>query len=172
MPHMRSVASLKAFESSPTIRLQRKATPPIKTMHFPRKQNVSQSHLQIVEMPMKRVYLPVILLYLGTIVGQGGPNKQKPELFIAHFNPVKTPIFASRIPVDVCGSMIVEADKIIQSTDGNGFESVDDHDLLIASDNLRACATTAGIARPDRDLAVGLYGEAVAERQCRATKTK
>ena len=93
---------------------------------------------------MKRVYLPVIFLYLGTIVGQGGPGKQKPELFISHFNPVKTPIFGSGIPVDVCASMIVEADKIIQSNNGNGFATVGDHDLLIASDNLRAYATTAG----------------------------
>jgi len=117
---------------------------------------------------MKRLHLTAVLLCLAGGFALAQSEKQKPELFTSHFNPTKTPIFKSRIPPEVCAAIIRQADEILQSHNGNGFVDLDDHDLLVASDNLRACATTPAIARSDRDLAVGLYGEAVAERECRA----
>jgi len=43
-----------------------------------------------------------------------------------------------------------------------GLQSIDRRDLQVASLNLRTCATSE-LARADRDLAVGLYGEVVSE---------
>ena len=113
---------------------------------------------------MKLIHLTAVVLCLAAGVGQAQSGK-KQELFTSHFNMTKTPIFKARIPADVCAAIIHQAEEIVQSPDS--FESLDEHDLLVASGNLRACATTLGLARFDRDLAVGLYGETVAERDRR-----
>jgi hypothetical protein len=52
---------------------------------------------------------------------------------------------------------IVTADKL---------RTVAERDLRVASLNLRTCATSQ-LARPDRDLVVGLYGEVVSELERR-----
>lgn len=90
-------------------------------------------------------------------------DKRRPELFTSYFG-VTTPIFKAYIPAETCRAIISQADKIVPSSEG--LKSVDGHDLQVASVNLRTCATSE-LTRPDRDLAVGLYGEVISELERR-----
>lgn len=101
------------------------------------------------------------LLILSTVVFA----QEHSELVTTHVEPTRTPFFLSRISVGACAKIIKQGNAVVGEPDG--LQKLTQHDLLVASDNLRACATTAGLARGDRDLAVGLYGETIAERSRR-----
>ena len=94
--------------------------------------------------------------------------QEQSELVTSHVDPTNTPLSRSRIPVGVCTKVIKQGDAI--AAEPAGFRKLSQHELLVASDNLRSCATEDGLARADRDLAVGLYGEAIAERSRRERK--
>jgi hypothetical protein len=65
--------------------------------------------------------------------------------------------------VETCRAIITQADRIVTSDE---LKTVAKGDLRVASLNLRTCATSE-LARLDRDLAVGLYGEVVSEMERR-----
>src|SRR5580658_9336580 len=99
-----------------------------------------------------------------TVRGQKSEkDNQRSELFTSYFS-TDTPITRANLPPKTCQAVISQADKLIAMSDK--LESVDTHDLSVASLNLRACATSE-LARLDRDLAVGLYGEVVSELERR-----
>jgi len=101
------------------------------------------------------------LVFLGAFSFAHGQSttKDRPELFTSYLG-VTTPTVKGYIPAATCRAIIAEADKIVTSPEG--LKSVDGRDLQIASVNLRTCATSE-LARLERDLAVGLYGEVVSE---------
>jgi hypothetical protein len=73
------------------------------------------------------------------------------------------------IPVGTCRSIITQADQIMTADE---LKTLAEHDLQIASLNLRTCATTSGLTRLERDLAVGLFGEVVSETERRERSRK
>jgi hypothetical protein len=110
-----------------------------------------------------RVPVCVVLIVLCTFSCAHGQiaakDKRSPELFTSYFG-VTTPTVKAHIPTETCRAIIAQADKIVGSSEG--LKSVERHDLQVASVNLRTCATSE-LARIERDLAVGLYGEVVSE---------
>lgn len=106
------------------------------------------------------LFLALVVLGVPSAYGQGtAKDRHRQELFTSYFS-VSTPIAKAYIPAGTRRLIIGQADKLVSSPDG--LKSLDGHDLPLAADNLRACATSE-LARFDRDLAVGLYGELVAE---------
>ncbi len=85
-------------------------------------------------------------------------DKRKPELFTSYV-VAKTLPAKVYIPAETCRAIIAQADQIVTSDE---LKALARGDLQVASLNLRTCATS-GLARLDRDLAVGLYGEVVSE---------
>lgn len=111
---------------------------------------------------MRRILVCALVLSLFHIAK--GQSERKSELFTSYF-PVTTPISQVYIPTQTCHTIISQADRIVAAP--NGLRSVSKPDLENASLNLRACATL-GLARAERDLAVGLYGEVVSETERRS----
>jgi hypothetical protein len=105
--------------------------------------------------------LAMAVVFFGAFSFANGQGAHKPELFTSYFR-VTTPVSQAYIPAETCGVIITLADKIVVGAAPDGLKAVDKHDLETASLNLRACATLK-LARADRDLAVGLYGEVVSE---------
>jgi hypothetical protein len=98
------------------------------------------------------------LLFLSVLCAQSKPpSTSRHELFTRSFS-ITTPIVETHIPVETCHAIISEADSLVS---GNELKKFRSHDLQIASENLRACATSNELDRIERDLAVGLYGEVV-----------
>jgi len=89
-------------------------------------------------------------------------DKRKLELFTRYLGGTTLPAKA-HIPVETCRAIISQADRIVASDE---LKTLAKGDLHVASLNLRTCATS-GMARLDRDLAVGLYGEVVSELERR-----
>lgn len=116
---------------------------------------------------MKRILIAAVLACVVQISAQS--DKRQPELFTSYFT-VTTPISRVHIPADTCLAIIRHADRIVSA--GEGLKTLNGHNLQVASVNLRACATSKDLARIDRDLAVGLYGEAVSELERRERGTK
>jgi hypothetical protein len=94
-------------------------------------------------------------------------NKPKQELFTSYLGATTLPAKAY-IPVETCRAIITQADRILTS---NELNTLAKGDLQVASLNLRTCATSE-LARTDRDLAVGLYGEVVSELERRERTEK
>jgi len=95
--------------------------------------------------------------------GQSAPkDKHKLELFTRYFS-ITTVIPRAYIPAATCSSLISQADDIVSH---EALKTVDEIDLQVASENLRACATLT-LTRFERDLAVGLYGAVVSEQERR-----
>ena len=90
-------------------------------------------------------------------------DKRKPELFTSYFGAT-IPTAKAHISAETCHAIIIQADRIVASDE---LKTLAKSDLQVASLNLRTCATISGLARLDRDLAVGLYGEVVSERERR-----
>jgi hypothetical protein len=83
---------------------------------------------------------------------------------VTSYVPIKTPFFKAHIPAPACRAIISQA--IAATPDGLkvlDLKMLDERDLHTASVNLRVCATSSELARIERDLAIGLYGEAVSE---------
>jgi hypothetical protein len=101
---------------------------------------------------------------VGSMVAQIGSaqSNKRPELFTSYVSGLP---FQVDIPAETCAAIIGQADRIVNGA--AGFKALNEHDLVIASFNLRSCATSKDLARTDRDLAVGLYGEVIAERERR-----
>ena len=116
---------------------------------------------------MKRILMATVLACAGQI-GQAQSDRRPPELFTSYFS-VTTPISKAHIPAGACLAIIRQADRVVSA---EGLKALSGHDLQVASVNLRACATSRDLARNDRDLAVGLYGEAVSELERRERGTK
>ena len=116
------------------------------------------------------VILAVVLFALN-ISAQS--DKKETELFTNYLgtDPRSSQYLPSKayIPVETCRAVIAQADQIVSS---GKLKTLAAHDLQIASLNLRTCATTSGLTRLDRDLAVGLYGEVVSEQEGRERPTK
>jgi hypothetical protein len=110
------------------------------------------------------LFFGVLVLMIGTTVNaqdHGDPSaalKRKPELLTSYFGAQTLPANAY-IPAETCRAIITQADRIVSS---NELKTLAKADSQVASVNLRTCATS-GLARFDRDLAVGLYGEVVSE---------
>jgi hypothetical protein len=85
------------------------------------------------------------------------------QLFKRTFS-ITTPIVQAHIPAETCRAIISQADRLITVDE---LKSVEKDHLQVASENLRACATSDQLTRVDRDLAVGLYGEVVSEQERR-----
>lgn len=92
---------------------------------------------------------------------------RRPELFINQLGTATLPAKAN-IPAKTCGAIIKQADGIVSL---DKLKTVAESDLRVASLNLRTCATSE-LARLDRDLAVGLYGEVVSELERRKKAVK
>jgi hypothetical protein len=97
------------------------------------------------------------LLCVGTIC-LAQSDKRKPEVFTSYLG-AKTPPAKAYIPAETCRAIITQADRLVASDE---LKTLAKRDLQVASLNLRTCATSV-VARLDRDLAVGLYGELVSE---------
>ncbi len=109
------------------------------------------------------------ILLLGALAwvaqfGYAQEQNGRRELFTTYFL-VTSPTFRAHIPAQTCHAIISQADRIVSTADK--LKALNRHDLQVASLNLRACATSKEMARVDRDLAVGLYGEAVSELERR-----
>ena len=116
--------------------------------------------------------LIVVVINAGAMVTQIGhaqTDNRRPELFTSY---VKGLPFQVHIPAATCAAIINQADRIESATEG--LKTMNKHDLHVASLNLRACATSPEreLARIDRDLAIGLYGEAVSELEDRERREK
>jgi len=108
--------------------------------------------------------IPAILvafLFVGNICLAQSDNR-KLELSTSYLGAGALPAKA-HIPVETCHTIITQADRIVAS---GKLKTLAKNDLQVASLNLRTCATS-GLARLDRDLAVGLYGEIVSELERR-----
>ena len=100
------------------------------------------------------------LLFLSVLCAQSKPpSTSRHELFTRSFS-ITTPIVETHIPVETCHAIVSEADALVS---GHELKRFTPHDLQIASENLRACATSNELGRIERDLAVGLYGEVVSQ---------
>jgi hypothetical protein len=112
----------------------------------------------------------LIILLMALCLGQicsSQSDKGKQELFTSYYG-VTTPSGKADIPNKTCQAIITEADEIMFP---DKRATLAKRDLYIASLNLRTCATSE-LARSDRDLAVGLYGELVSERERRERARK
>ena len=114
-----------------------------------------------------RNLLPMVLMALATATTPAG--KAKAELFTSYFG-VQTPTSKAQVPTKACLALIRQAHGIVGRA--NGLKTLSAPDLLTASLNLRACATSAELPRADRDFAVGLYGEMLSERERRDRQKK
>jgi hypothetical protein len=108
-----------------------------------------------------------ILVILATVLWAGHicyaqSDKRKPELFTSYLGATTLPAKAN-IPAETCQAIIIQADRIVTADE---LKTLREYDLRVASLNLRTCATSE-LARLDRDLAVGLYGEVVCELERR-----
>jgi hypothetical protein len=108
-----------------------------------------------------------ILIILATVVYAGHicsaqSDKRKSELFTSYLDATTPPV-KGYIPTETCQAIITQADRIVAASELSGLG---DRDLRVASLNLRTCATSK-LARIDRDLAVGLYGEFISELEGR-----
>jgi hypothetical protein len=101
---------------------------------------------------MNRIVVAFVFLWGNVCLAQS--DKPKLELFTSYLGRTILPSQAY-IPAQTCGAIISQADRIVSS---DGLKALPNTDLLVASLNLRTCATSK-LARFDRDLAVGLYGE-------------
>src|SRR5262249_44277794 len=110
---------------------------------------------------MKPLILALIVFLCGNICLTQS-DKPKSELFTTYLGRTDLPAQAY-IPAQTCGAIINQADRIVTS---DGLKALTNAELLVASLNLRTCATSK-LARPDRDLAVGLYGELRSELNTR-----
>jgi hypothetical protein len=108
---------------------------------------------------MKQFLIAAILVCFAQI-GHAQSDKRQPELFTSYFS-VSTPVSKAHIPADICLAIIGYADRLVGAP--GGLKALGGHELQIASVNLRVCATSKDLARTNRDLAVGLYGEIVSE---------
>jgi hypothetical protein len=106
------------------------------------------------------------LLFVGNIC-LAQSDKRKLELFTSYLGTKTLPAKAN-IPAETCRVIITQADRIVASDELKTFAK---RDLQVASLNLRTCAT-AELARLDRGLAVGLYGEVVSEVERRERAEK
>jgi hypothetical protein len=109
----------------------------------------------------------IAALVVGATVAQIGnaqSDKRRPELFTSYVSGLP---FQAHIPAATCTAIISQADRILSAAEG--LKVLNRHDLQVASLNLRACATSPekDLGRMDRDLAIGLYGEAVSELERR-----
>ena len=112
---------------------------------------------------MRRNLLPAVLACVAAF-GHAQSDAKRPELFTSYFSAT-TPIFKVHIPAEACHAIISQGDGIVSVPER--LKALNRHDLQVASLNLRACATSEDLARIDRDLAVGLYAEAVSELERR-----
>jgi hypothetical protein len=101
---------------------------------------------------------------MHTPSSQAQTEKQRQELFTSYVSGLP---FQVHIPAATCATIISQADRIVSTVEG--FKGPNQHDLQVGSLNLRSCATSPerDLARIDRDLAVGLYGEVVSELERR-----
>lgn len=105
------------------------------------------------------------LLFIGN-VSRAQADKRKPELF-TNYVSAATPPAKAYIPAETCRAIVTQADRIVTSDE---LRTLGKGDLQVASLNLRICATSE-LARLDRDLAVGLYGEVISEIERRERAT-
>jgi hypothetical protein len=106
--------------------------------------------------------LAILIVFLCGSLCLAQSDKPKVELFTSYFGRTTLPAKAY-VPAETCQAIIAQADRIVAS---NGLKTLAKSDLQVASVNLRTCATSH-LARLDRDLAVGLYGEVVSELERR-----
>ena len=116
------------------------------------------------------VFVIVLLLCIGAGLAQSDKHKVRlslevrdAELFTSYFGASTLPTKAD-IPAKTCGAIINEADLIVKADE---LKALVKDQLHVASLNLRSCATSPELARLERDLAVGLYGEVVSEQERR-----
>lgn len=113
----------------------------------------------------------VLLLCIGNVcLAQSDNHKVRQsvevrltELFVSYFGASTLPAKAD-IPAKTCGALINQADLLVKADE---LKALVRDQLHVASLNLRSCATSPELARLDRDLAVGLYGEVVSEQERR-----
>lgn len=119
---------------------------------------------------MKNAPVTMVLLLAFSIPapGHAQSTQSKSALFKEYFSAT-TPPFKAYIPAKTCRTLIAQADSIVSAGSLKGLES---KDLQVGSDNLRVCATTDSLARMERDLAVGLHAEFVAELDRHESKAK
>ena len=118
------------------------------------------------------VLIVVLALTAGAMVAQIGhaqSDKRRTELFTSYVSGLP---FKAHIPAATCAAIISQAGHTVSAAEG--LETLNGHDLQVASLNLRSCATLPekDVARMDRDLAIGLYGEAVSELERRERGAK
>lgn len=118
-------------------------------------------------------FIVVLLLCIGNVcLAQSDNHKvqqsvevevRATELFVSYFGASTLPAKAD-IPAKTCGALINQADLLVKADE---LKALVKDQLHVASLNLRSCATSPELARLDRDLAVGLYGEVVSEQERR-----
>lgn len=118
-------------------------------------------------------FIVVLLLCIGNVcLAQSDNHKvqqsvevevRATELFVSYFGASTLPAKAD-IPAKTCGALINQADLLVKADE---LKALVKNQLHVASLNLRSCATSPELARLDRDLAVGLYGEVVSEQERR-----
>lgn len=105
---------------------------------------------------------PILLVIVAASYSQSSAPKL--DLY-KEYCSTTTPLFTVQIPGQTCRKIITQADKLVSDNKLRGIGSA--RDLQTATNNLRVCATTESLERPERDLAVGLYGEFLLERDWR-----
>lgn len=118
-------------------------------------------------------FIVVLLLCIGNVcLAQSDNHKvqqsvevevRATELFVSYFGASTLPAKAD-IPARTCGALINQADLLVKADE---LKALVKDQLHVASLNLRSCATSPELARLDRDLAVGLFGEVVSEQERR-----
>ena len=118
-------------------------------------------------------FIVVLLLCIGNVcLAQSDNHKvqqsvevevRATELFVSYFGASTLPAKAD-IPAKTCGALINQADLLVKADE---LKALVKDQLHVASLNLRGCATSPELARLDRDLAVGLFGEVVSEQERR-----
>lgn len=118
-------------------------------------------------------FIVVLLLCIGNVCLAQSDNRKlqqsvevevrATELFVSYFGASTLPAKAD-IPAKTCGALINQADLLVKADE---LKALVKDQLHVASLNLRSCATSPELARLDRDLAVGLYGEVVSEQERR-----
>lgn len=118
-------------------------------------------------------FIVVLLLCIGNVcLAQSDNHKvqqsvevdvRATELFVSYFGASTLPAKAD-IPAKTCGALINQADLLVKADE---LKALVKDQLHVASLNLRSCATSPELARLDRDLAVGLFGEVVSEQERR-----
>ena len=117
---------------------------------------------------MQQSLIAAVLVCFAQI-GHAQSDKRQPELFTSYFS-ISTPISKTHIPADICVAIIGHADRIVGGP--RGLKTLNGHELQVAAVNLRSCATSKDLARTDRDIAVGLYGEIISEIESREEKAR